>query len=39
MMITDSARIMLSEALDKSKNDCLHIILQQSCCGEGIFMQ
>ena len=39
MMITDSARIMLSEALDKSKINCLHIILQQSCCGEGIFMQ
>ena len=39
MIITDSAKIMLNEALDKSKNACLHIILHQSCCGEGIFMQ
>ncbi|MBB5335703.1 hypothetical protein [Pectinatus brassicae] len=39
MIITDSAKIMLNEAIKNSQNDCVHVMLQQSCCGEGIFMQ
>ena len=39
MIITDSAKIMLNEAIKNSQNDCVHVMLQQSCCGEGIFRE
>ena len=39
MIITDSAKEMLQEALTSSNNDCILIKLQKSCCGTSIFFQ
>lgn len=39
MIITDSAKKMLQEALTSSDNDCIQIKLQKSCCGTSLFFQ
>jgi len=39
MIITDSAKVMLQEALTSSSNDCLEVKLQKSCCGTSVFLQ
>lgn len=39
MTITDSAKVMLQEALKDSKNDCIQMKLQNSCCGTSLFFQ
>ena len=39
MIITDSAKKALQEALAESNNDCLQVKLQKSCCGTSLFFQ
>ena len=39
MIITDAAKEMLQESLLDSKNDCLQVKLQKTCCGSSLFFQ